>query len=131
MTTNKAVYHHICFSKYIYSKLKRFNEPSKNRKSTENGKMSTLLLARSRERFDLFCIWCSKKDINANLVPSGTYQATNVTNKLDLVKDLTPKWIEMNTKLNHKAVLHLLRSGDVASKEFYYHDKCNDTIRYQ
>ena len=37
----------------------------------------------------------------------------------------------MITKLNHKAVLHILRSGDVASKDLYYHDKCFDTIRYQ
>ena len=130
MTTSKAVYHHICFSKYNYSKLKPFNEPSKKRKSTENGRISALVLAGSRERFDLFCIWFSKKDIDANLVPAETYQATNVTSILDLVKDLTSKWIEMTTKLNHRAVLHLMRSGDVASKELCYHDKCNDIIRY-
>ena len=37
----------------------------------------------------------------------------------------------MTTKLNHKAVVRLLRSGDVASNELYYHDKRCDTIRYQ
>ena len=37
----------------------------------------------------------------------------------------------MVTKLNHESVLRLLSSGDVASNELYYHDKCYDTIRYQ
>ena len=37
----------------------------------------------------------------------------------------------MATKLNHEPVLRLLSSGDVASNELYYHDKCYDTIRYQ
>ena len=36
LTTNKAVYHHNCFLKYSDSKLKRFNDPSKKRKSTED-----------------------------------------------------------------------------------------------
>ena len=39
--------------------------------------------------------------------------------KLDHVKDLSAKRIEMTTKLNHKAVLHLLSSGDVASNKLY------------
>ena len=37
----------------------------------------------------------------------------------------------MATKLNHETVLHLLSSGDVASNELYYHNKCYDTIQYQ
>ena len=37
----------------------------------------------------------------------------------------------MTTKLNYEAVLRLLSSGDVAINEFYCHDKCYDTIRYQ
>ena len=37
----------------------------------------------------------------------------------------------MVTKLNHESVLRLLNSGDIASNELYYHDKCYDTIRYQ
>ena len=95
MTTNNAVHHRNFFSKYIDSKLKRFNEPSKKWKSTEdeNGINSTLLLAGSRERFDLFYSWCGKKNVDTNLVPAGTYQATNVTTKSDHVKDLTLKWI--------------------------------------
>ena len=36
----------------------------------------------------------------------------------------------MTTKLNHEAVLRLLSSGNVASHELYYDDKCYDTIRY-
>ena len=42
LTINKAVYHHNCFSKCSDSTLKRFNEPSKKRKSTEdkNGRKS-------------------------------------------------------------------------------------------
>ena len=44
LTTNKVVYHDICFLKYSDLKLKRFNEPSKKRKCTEdeNGRKSTL-----------------------------------------------------------------------------------------
>ena len=38
--------------------------------------------AESRERFDLFFCWCSKNDVDANLVPAGTYQATKLTTKL-------------------------------------------------
>ena len=37
----------------------------------------------------------------------------------------------MATKLNHESVLSLLSSGDTASNELYYHDKCYDTIRCQ
>ena len=64
LTTIKAVYHHNCFSKYCDSKLKRFNKPSKKRKSTEdeNGRKLRCLLAESRERLDLLRCWCSKKD---------------------------------------------------------------------
>ena len=87
--------------------------------------------ADSRERFDLFCCWCSKKGVDANLVPAGIYQATKLTTKLNHMKDLTAKWIEMVTKLNHEPVSHLLSSGDVASNKFYYHEKFYDTIRYQ
>ena len=47
------------------------------------------------------------------------------------VKDLTAKWIEMATKLNHEPGLCCLSSGDVASHKLYYNDKCYDTIRYQ
>ena len=56
-TTNKAVYHHSCFSKYSDSKLKHSNELSKKRKCTEHeeGRKSTRLSADLRERFDLFC----------------------------------------------------------------------------
>ena len=93
--------------------------------------MSTRLSADLRERFDLFCCWCSKKDVDANLVPAGTYQATKLTTKLNHVKDLTAKWIEMATKLNHEPVLCCLSSGNVASNKLYYNDKCYDTIRYQ
>ena len=60
------------------------------------------------------------KDINANLDPAGTYQVTKLTTKLGHVRDLTAKWIEMATKLNHEAALRLLTSGDVASNELYY-----------
>ena len=132
LTTNKAVYHHNCFSKYSDSKLKRLNEPSKKRKCTEDAKerKSTRLSAESRERLNLFCCWCSKKDVDANFVPPGTYQATKLTTKSNHVKDLTAKWIEMAIKLNHKPVLCLLISGDVASNELY-HNKCYDTIQYQ
>ena len=35
----------------------------------------------------------------------------------------------MATKLNDEAVLHLLRSDDVASNEPYYNNKCYDTIQ--
>ena len=133
LTTYKAVYHHNCFLKYSDLKLKCLNEPSKKRKFTEDekGRKSTRLSAESRERFDLFCCWCGKKDVDANLVPGGTYQATKLTTKSNHVKDLTAKWIEMTIKLNHEPVLRLLSSGDVASNELYYHDKCYDTIRYQ
>ena len=133
LTTNRAVYHHNCFSKYSDSKLKRLNKPSKKRKCTEDekGRKSTRLSVESRERFDLFCCWCSKKDIDTNLVPAGTYQATKLTTKSNHMKDLTAKWIEMATKLSHEPVLRLLSCGDVASNELYYHDKCYDTIRYQ
>ena len=47
------------------------------------------------------------------------------------MKDLTAKWIEMVTKLNHEPVSCLLSSGDVASNKLYYHEKFYDTIRYQ
>ena len=49
MTTNKAVYHCTCFSKYIDSKLKHFSKPSKKRKSTEveKGRKLTHLSAES------------------------------------------------------------------------------------
>ena len=125
LITNKAVYHHNCFSKYRDSKLKLFTEPSKKRKCTEDEKR------RKSTRLSADCCWCSKKDVDANLVLAGTYQATKLTTKSNHVKDLTAKWIEMATKLNHEPVLRLLSSGDVASNELYYHDKCYDTIRYQ
>ena len=57
--------------------------------------------------------------------------ATKLTTKLNHLKNLTAKWIEIATKLNHQPVLRLLSSGDVASNELYYHDKCYDTIRCQ
>ena len=91
----------------------------------------TCLSAESRERFNLFCCCCRKKDVDANLVPAGSYQATKLTTKSNHVKDLTAKWIEMATKLNHEPVFHLLSSGNVASNKFHYHNKCDDTIRYQ
>ena len=50
------------------------------------------------------CCWCSKKDIDANLVPAWTYRAIKLTTKSDHVKDLTAAWTEIATKLNHKAV---------------------------
>ena len=76
------------------------------------------LSAESRERFDLFCCWFSK-NIDANIVPAGTYHVTKLTTKLNHVKDLTTKWIEMATKLNHKPDLRLLSSDDVASNVKY------------
>ena len=65
LTTDKAVYHHKCFLKYGDLKLKRFNKPSKEQKSTkdENRRKSTGLSDESRERFNLFCGWCSKKTL--------------------------------------------------------------------
>ena len=88
-------------------KLKRFSEPSKKRKSTEdeNGRNSIRLSAELREKVDLFFCWCNKKDVDVNLVDAN--------------------------KLNHEAVLRLLSSGDVASNELYYHGKCYGTIQYQ
>ena len=122
-----------CFSKYSNSKLNRFNEPSKKQKCTDDEKerKSTRLSAESRERFNLFCCWCRKKDVDVNLVPAGTYQTTKLATKSNHVKDLTAKGIEMATKLNREPVLHLLSTGDVARNDFYYHNKCYDTIRYQ
>ena len=38
LTTNELVYHNNCFLKYSDSKLKRFNEPSKKLKCTEDEK---------------------------------------------------------------------------------------------
>ena len=61
----------------------------------------------------------------------GTYQATKLTTKSNHLKDLTAKWIEIATKLNHEPVLRLLSSGDVARNELCYHDKCYDTTRCQ
>ena len=107
LTTNNALSHRNCFSKDSDSKLKRFKEQSKKRKSTEDEKRrkSKRLSAESKERFNLFCCWCSKKDVHANLALAVTYQATKLTMKLNQVKDLTAKWIEMATKLNHESVL--------------------------
>ena len=95
LTTNNAVYHHNCFSKYTDSKLKLFNEPSKKQKSTEDekGRNSTRLSAESKERFNLLCCWCSKKDVHANLGPAGTNQATKLITESNHMKDLTAKWI--------------------------------------
>ena len=59
------------------------------------------------------------------------YQATKLTTKSDHVKDLTGKLTQKATKLNHKTVLCLMSSGNVASNKLYHHDKCYDTIRYQ
>ena len=47
------------------------------------------------------------------------------------MKDLTAKWIEIATKLNHKTVAHCLSSGDVASSKLCYNNKCYDTIQYE
>ena len=84
----------------------------------------------SRERFNLFCCWCSKKDFDTNLDPAGTYQATKLTTKSNHVKDLTAKRREMVTKLNHKPVSRLLGNGDIANNKRFYHDKCYGIIRY-
>ena len=83
-------------------------------KCTENekGRKSTRLSAESRERFNLFCCWCRKKDVDANRVPAGTYQGTKLTTKSNHAKDLTAKWIIMATKLDHEPVLRLLSSGE-------------------
>ena len=51
--------------------------------------------------------------------------------KLNHMKDLTAKWIEIATKLNHKPVLRCLSSGDVASNKLCYNNKCYDTIQYE
>ena len=51
--------------------------------------------------------------------------------KLNHVKELTVKWIEIATKLNHKLVLHWYSSGDVASNKLCYNDKCYDAIQYE
>ena len=94
MTTNKAVYHYNCFSKYIDSKLKHFNKPSKKRKSTEveKGRKLACLSAELGERFDLFCCWCSEKDVDTNLVPWYEHiRQQKLTTKLNHVKDLTAK----------------------------------------
>ena len=45
------------------------------------------------------------------------------------MKDLSAKQIELATRLNHEAILRLLSSGDVASNELYYLNKCYDTIQ--
>ena len=66
------------------------------------------LSAESRERIKLSCCWCSKKDVDTNLVPAGSYRAAKLTTKSDHVKDLTAKWTEMNTKLNYETVLLFL-----------------------
>ena len=93
--------------------------------------MSTRLSAEPRKKVYLFCYWCSKKDVDANLVSGKTYRATKLTTKSNHVKDLTAKWIEMAAKLNNEPALRLLSSGDVVSNELYYHDKCYATIQYQ
>ena len=71
LATNKTVYHHNCFLQYSNLKLKRLNELSKKRKSTEdgNGKKSTRFLAESRERFELFYCWSRpSRDISGNKI---------------------------------------------------------------
>ena len=67
--------------------------------------------------------------VKMNLI--RTCQATKITTKLNHVKDLTAKWIEMATKLNHEPGLCCQSSGDVSSHKLYYNDKCYGTIRYQ
>ena len=106
------------------------NKPSKKRKCTKDdqGRKLIRLSAESRERSHLFCCWCSKKYVDANLVPAGTSQATKLMTKSNHVKNLTANWIEMATKGNQKPVLPHLTSGDVASNKIYYHDKCYGTI---
>ena len=69
---------------------------------------------------NLFCCWCSKKDLDASLVFAGRYRAITLATKLDHLRDLIVKWIEMVTKLNDEAVLHLLSCGDVARNEHNY-----------
>ena len=59
------------------------------------------------------------------------HSTTKSTTKSNHVKDLTAESIELTTELNHEPLLRLLSSGDVASNELFYHDKCYDTIRYQ
>ena len=51
--------------------------------------------------------------------------------KLNHMKDLTAKWIEIAIKLNHKTVVRCLSSGDVASDKLCYNNKCYDTIQYE
>ena len=96
LTTNKEVYHHYCLPKCSDSKLKRFSEPSKKGKSK-------MLKMQEGRKLDLFCFWYSKKDFDPNLVPAVIYRATKLTTKSHHVKNLTAKWIEMATKLNHEA----------------------------
>ena len=93
--------------------------------------MSTRLSAEPRKKIYSFCYWCSKKDVDANLVSGRTYRATKLTTKSNHVKNVTAKWIEMAAKLNNESALRLLSSGDVVSNELYYHNKCYATIQYQ
>ena len=91
---SRRVYHHYYFSKCSDSKLKRFNKPSTKQKSREDekGRKSTLLSTESKEILNLFCCWCSKKKVDANLVPAETHQTTKLTTKSsNHAKDLTAK----------------------------------------
>ena len=101
-----------------YSKLKRSNIKSRNYRRW-NGRKLTCLSTESREIFNLFCCWCSKKGFDASLVFAGRYRAITLATQ-DHLRDLIVKWIEMVTKLNDEAALHLLSCGDVASNERNY-----------
>ena len=88
----KVAYHYTCSSKYGDSKLKRFNKPSKNRECTEDeyGRKLAHLSVKSRERFDLFSCWCSRKEVDVNFAPAETHQMvlTKVRNDLKLPKTI-------------------------------------------
>ena len=74
------------------------------------------------------CEVSTKENVQSS---TNGYKTLTKSTKLNHLKDLTAKWIEIAAKLNHEPALRLLSSGDVVSNELYYRDKCYATTQCQ
>ena len=125
---NQACFHRTCGSKYNKLKLERLAKKRDEEERPSSSASSTLSSMKKKDFGNYFCAICNQTDFPENLHARGSFHVTKRNVNTQQNNNATESWRSMALKIDNKALLNLLSTGDASSDELYYHAKCNNDL---
>ena len=125
---NRACFHRTCGSKYNKQKLEWLAKKRDEAEWPSSSASSTRSSIKKKDFDAYFCAICNPTDLAENLHARGSFYATKRNMNTQQNSNATESWRPMALKVENKAFLNLLSTGDASSNELHYHTNCNNDL---